>query len=260
MDLKPTVKRAALPFLVLGAGGVGLVLRVLLYMLGPDVRGLLPRYHVLHVLTLLLTICVTAALALASKEFTGSNRYRKNFPASTGAALGTFFAALWLLTAAFTMLRRRSEALDLVLAVLAFIGVGCLLVTGYFRLKKKRPHFLFNGMLCVFYACNMVCQYRAWSGNPQLPDYIFHIFACIFLTLTAYHRTAFDLGQGRRRPFLFCSLMAVYLCFLSLVGAGDGRLYFGGGIWALSNLCPLDPPARVVPQDTIVIPTLPETE
>ena len=46
MNFKPTIKRAALPFLVLAAGGMGLTLRVMLYTLGLDVRGLLPRYHI----------------------------------------------------------------------------------------------------------------------------------------------------------------------------------------------------------------------
>lgn len=258
MNFKPTIKRAALPFLVLAAGGMGLTLRVMLYTLGLDVRGLLPRYHIFHVLCLVLTVCVGSALVLAARRLRGSGRYKANFPRSTVAALGTWAGSLWILTAAFTMLHRIREPLDLVLAVLAFCAVGCMMVTGSCRFRGKRPNFLYNGLICVFYACNMVCQYRSWSGNPQLPDYIFHLFACIFLTLTAYYRSAFDLGQGRRGRFLLCDLMAVYLCFLSMVGAGDGRFYFGSGLWALSNLCALEPPSRTAPRDTIVIPDLSE--
>ena len=258
MNFKPTIKRAALPFLVLGAGGVGLTLRVLLYTLGTDSRGLLPRYHALHVLALLLTLLVTAGLAWAVRPLGGSNRYRKNVPASTPAAFADFCSAGWLLTAAFALLERAEGKLDLALAGLAFLSVASLLVTGWCRLKGTRPFFGFHGILCVFLVLNLVCQYRNWSGNPQLPDYIFHIFACIFLTLTAYYRTAFDLGMGKRRIFLFCSLMAVYLCFLSLTGAGDGRFYFAGGVWAFGNLCPLDPPPRHHLTETIRIPTIPE--
>lgn len=258
MKIKPALKISALPFLVLGAGGVGLVLRVMLYTLGEDSRGLLPRYHALHVLTLLLTLCVTAVLVLTVKKLDGSNRYRKNFPASTPVGLANFFAAAWLLMSAFSILNKASETLEYLLAALAFCSVVSMGCAGYCRMKGKRPFFLFHSVICLFFAFNMVCRYRSWSANPQLPDYCFHLFACVFLTLSAYYRAAFDVGMGRRRMHLFCSLMAVYLCFLSLVGSGDGRFYFSGGIWALANLCPLEPPARRQKQDTIRIPTIPE--
>ena len=138
------------------------------------------------------------------------------------------------------------------------MSVPCLVVTGLCRIRGKRPFFGFHAILCVFCIIHLLNQYRVWSGNPQLPDYLFQVFACISLTLTAYYRTAFDLGMGRRRLYLFSNLMAVYLCFLSLVGSGDGRFYFGGGVWALANLCVLDPPPRQVKPDTIRIPTDPE--
>ena len=142
--------------------------------------------------------------------------------------------------------------------MLAFLSVPCLIFTGYCRIKGQRPFVLFHAVIFLFYALYMVCQYRVWSAEPQLPDYIFHIFACVFLTLTAYYHTAFDVGVGKRRMQLFCGLMAAYLCFLALVGSGDGRFYFGSGVWAWANLCPLDPPASRQSSDTIRIPTFPE--
>lgn len=260
MKSKPTIKLSALPFLVLGAGGIGLVLRVLLYMLGMDSRGLLPRYHVLHVITLLLTVLVAAGLVYVIWPLGGSSRYRKNFPASRSAAAGIWTSALCLLISAFNLVRRADETLEYILTALAFSSVVSLLVTGWLRLRGKRPFIAFHSILCLFYVCNMVCQYRVWSGNPQLPDYLFQIFACVFLTLSSYYRAAFDLGMGRRRLFLFSSLMAVYLCFLSLVGSGDGMFYFACGLWVLSGLCVLDPPPRRPVTDTIRVPTIPETE
>lgn len=258
MNQKLTLKLSALPFLVLAAGGTGLVLRVLLYTLGTDSCGLLPRYHPLHVVTLVLTAAIAIGLVLILRKLDGSNSYRKNFPASFPAGLCTFFSAGWLLTVAFSLLERAAGKLDMVLAVLAFLSVPCLIFTGYCRIKGQRPFFPFHAVIFLFYALYMVCQYRVWSAEPQVPDYIFHIFACVFLTLTAYYHTAFDVGVGRRRMQLFCGLMAAYLCFLSLVGSGDGRFYFGGGVWALANLCPLDPPPRRQRADTIRIPTIPE--
>jgi len=260
MNFKPTIKRTALPFLILGAGGVGLVLRVLLYTLGEDSHGLLPRYHALHILTLLLSLLLVGLLVPTVKHLDGPNRFRANFPVSVTGALSSFFAALWLLSVGFSILNRAAEVLDYVHGALAVAAVPCLTVTGWMRLKGRRPLVIFHGLICVFFALHMVCQYRLWSANPQIPDYIFHIFACACLTLTAYHRAAFDVGLGRRTAFLFFSLMAVYFCFLSLVGAGDGRFYFAGGIWAFGNLCPMDPPQRRSFSNTLRIPSQNERE
>lgn len=258
MNQKLTLKHTALPFLILGAGGLGLVLRVLLYTLGTDSRGLLPRYHPLHVVTLVLTAATAAGLVWVLRKLDGSNSYRRNFPASFPAGLLTFFSAGWMLLVAFSLVERAAGTLDVLLAVLAFLSVPCLLFTGYCRIQGRRPLFLFHAVIFLFFALYMVCQYRVWSAEPQLPDYFFHIFACVFLTLSAYYHTAFDVGVGRRRMQLFCGLMAAYLCFLSLVGSGDGRFYFGGGVWALANLCTLESPPRKQRSDTIRIPTLQE--
>lgn len=260
MNLKPILKRSALPYLILAAGGTGLVLRVLLYTLAIDSRGLLPRYHPLHVVTLLLTAAIAIGLAAVMGKLDGSNSYRKNFPASLPAGFASFCSAAWLLMVVFSLLEHVAGKLDMLLAILAFLSVPCLIFTGWCRIKGQRPLFLFHAVVFLFCALYMVCQYRVWSANPQLPDYIFHIFACVFLTLSAYYHTAFDVGAGRRRMQLFCSLMAAYLCFLALVGSGDGRFYFGGGVWALGNLCALDLPPRSLPSDTIRIPNISETE
>ena len=260
MTKKPIIKRAALPFLVLGAGGTGLVLRVLLYTLAEDSRGLLPRYHYLHLLSLLLTVGVAVGLFRTVWDLSGSKRYHKNFPKSPAAGGAILISAGWMLLYAFSLLERMENRLDTLLICLAFLCVPSLAITGLCRIRGKRPFFAFHGIITVFCIFNMICQYRTWSGNPQVTDYLFQIFACISLTLTAYYRTAFDLGMGRRRLYLFSNLMAAYLCFLSLVGAGDGRFYFGGCVWALANLCVLDPPPRQKQSDTIRIPTIPEKE
>lgn len=260
MNFKPTIKRTALPFLILGAGGAGLVLRVMLYTLGVDSQGLLPRMHLMHLLTLLLTAAVAILLIPSAKRLDGSNRFRHNFPASTSGGLSAVTAALFLLSMGLDLLSRADDTLEYVQVGMLLGSVLCLLVTGIFRFRGKRPMVLFHGFLSLAFAFHMVCQYRLWSANPQLPDYIFHIFACVCLTLTAYNRAAFDVGMGKRTVFLFVSLMAVYLCFLALVGAGDARFYVAGGIWALGNLCPLDPPEKRKFHNTIRIPDLTERE
>jgi len=258
MNFHPTIKRAALPFLILGAGGTGLVLRVMLYTLGMDSRGLLPRMHPMHLLTLLLTAAVAILLIPCAKRLDGSNRFRHNFPASISGGISAMLAALFLLSMGIDLVGQAEEGLEYLHAALTLACVPSLVCTGILRFRGRRPMVLFHGLLSVAFAFHMVFQYRLWSANPQLPDYIFHIFACACLTLTAYYRAAFDVGLGKRSVFLFFSLMVVYLSFLSLVGAGDVRFYVAGGIWALGNLCPMDPPKKRRFQNTIRIPDINE--
>lgn len=260
MDKKFTIKRSALPFLVLGAGGLGLVLRVLLYTLTVDSKGLLPHNHPLHVATVLLALATAGFLAWRLWNLGGSRNYRKNFPASIPAGFATMASAGWMLMLAFSLLNQAVGRLDWALVVLAFLSTLCLLYTGYCRFRGKRPFFLAQGVITVFCVVYMVSQYRIWSANPHLPDYMFHVFACVFLSLTGYYATAFAARVGNRRMLLFCGLMALFLCFLSLVGQGDGTFYFGGGIWAFGSLCTLDPPKRRPKSDTKKIPTISEKE
>ena len=254
MDKKITIKRSALPFFILGAGGLGLVLRVLLYALTADRKGLLPRFHPLHAAVLLLSVATAGGLIWILRKLDGSRSYRKNFPASTGAGAAILFSAAWMLMVAYSLVSLADSRLDWALAVLAFLSVACLVYTGYCRFRGKRPFFLAQGIITVFYAVYMVTQYRVWSANPQVADYLFHVFACVFLCLTGYHLTAFSVKSGSRRGLLFCGLMAGFLCFLSLVGQGDIRFYVGGCAWALGSLCTVDPPKRRPKSDTVKIP------
>lgn len=260
MDKKFTINRSALPFLVLGAGGVGLILRVMLYTLTLDSKGLLPRFHPLHAAALLLTAGTAGCLLMVLWGLGGSHKYRRNFPASVPAGIALLFCAGWMLMLAFSILRQAAGRLDWALTILAFLSAFCLVYTGICRCRGKKPFFLCQAIIGLFYAVYMVGQYRLWSANPQTADYIFHIFACVSLSLTGYYLTAFSAGIGHRRKLLFSGLMAVYLCFLALVGQGDGRFYFGGCIWALANLCTIDPPKPRRKSDTKIIPTLSPTE
>ena len=82
----------------------------------------------------------------------------------------------------------------------------------------------------------MVSCYRRWSGNPQLPDYIFQLLACAALTLTAYQRAAFDANMGSRRRFLLFSYLAAFFCMLSFVGTESYHLYWGGLLWTVAGI------------------------
>lgn len=226
------------------AGFTGLTLRAVLYRIGFDDKGLLPAFHPLHMACLLLTIAVTVCLVLQARSLGGSNDRESNFPASLWRFAGSFAGGGMLLFSAFGLTCEIESPLDLARTVLAFCCSAAMLIAGYAPLTGRRPRFGLYVVVCVYFALDMICRYQVWSGNPQLPDYCFHILANVFLVLSAYHRIAFEVGMGRRRMHIFCSLMAAFLCMLSLIGPDKFEFYLGGGLWAASSMCTLDPPAE----------------
>lgn len=237
--MKGLQKPKYIPHIVCAAGLIGLLLRVLLYVFGPDDRGLISKSHPLHIACWVLAAATAVFAALSARKLGSSNAYEDNFPANKNRVVITVLAPVWFLVSAFSAWELAADTVGLVWVVFSFAAVPCLAYTGYCQITGKKPLFIFHGIVCIFFALDMVCRYRIWSGNPQLPDYSFRLLACAFLTLSAYHRMAFDVDLGRRRMFLLCSLMAVFFCTVSVIGPGNQAFYLGGALWALSTLCPM---------------------
>ena len=229
------------PSLLAAAPGlVCALLRLGLYAL-EEPTGLLPRNHPLHIATLVLALVTAAAVWRFVLPLKGPGEYAPNFPADRLATTGSCFAAFWMLFAAFGIRAQAVDRLGLTWAVLAFLAIPCLLCIGISRLTGRRPFFLLHGLLCLFFAVSMIGQYRIWSSNPQIADYLFDLLACVFLPLAAYYRASFDLDTGKRRKLLLCGLLAGFFCICSLAGEGEKRLYLSGALWVLTDLCAVNP-------------------
>lgn len=225
----------SLQLLPVSLGSICMLLRLALYA-QKEPSGLLPYAHPLHIATLVIGILAVLTIAASVIKLNGSRRFTPNFPASRVAACGSFFAGLWLLPAAFSILESADSGLGIAWGISGFCAIPCLIYNSWCRFTGRRTHFLLHGSLCLFYLLNMLCRYRFWSGNPQIPDYLFPFFSCIFLALAAYHRMQFSLGQGQRRALLFCGLMAGFCCIASLAGEGEKHFYLSGALWSLTDL------------------------
>lgn len=234
--MKASAKSNLLPLLAMGAGIVCIALRFLLYAFGFDHRGLMNSWHFLHIACLIIAAALAVYTGLTLRKQTFSPAYKANFPANrqwTGIGV---LIPVWFLVSAFSTVEQITDKITVARTVLAFAAVPCFALTCWCRVQGKRPNFLLHGLLCVFFAVDMICRYRPWSGNPQLPDYTFQLLACIFLTLTAYYRMAFDVDLPSPKLFRFCSLMAIFFCMASFVGGEDAKFYMGGTIWALFGI------------------------
>lgn len=217
--------------LTLAAGLLGAGLRLMLYRTGFDAWGILSDTHPLHIICLLLAAAMAVYLAL---------KCRKEVPEAPTARMPRLlcaFGACGLLTAnAFTFPHPLAGALHTARLLLCFGCAFCIVACACLEVGGKAAGLVCHGIICVYFGVDMLCRYQVWSGNPQLPDYCFHVLACVCLTLSAYHRLAFDAGLGKESALRFTSLMALLLCLLSTVGPDPWQFYLGGACWALTNL------------------------
>ena len=235
-DMKPK----KLKFLILGAGVLGLLLRILLYAVGIDGQGLLQENHPVAIILWVLTIATAVALLFFGRKITGSKIYSYAYPVSFSASMGCFalMGALIL-----TTIREFSEFSTRMHLLIWVLGIVCIVAMGYIgfcRLVRKKPYFLFHAALCVYFALRMVSQYRNLSSDPCLQDHFFYLCAYVALMLTAYHQSAFDAGMGKHRDLWIFSLAAAYLCCLALKGSHDIPLLLGSAAWGFTNLTSLN--------------------
>ena len=234
---------AKLIFPALGAGVLTLGLRLHMYKVGFDHKNILSSYHPLHLICLGIAILMALYLALAVRKLNGSKHPRRNFPAHPLRDLATIAAGCLMAMHGIALFQEAAAILPRIRAGLALAAAGAMLLSPFVPRNKPTPQGLLHGIITVFFAVDMLCRYRDWSGNPQLPDYVFQIFGCIGLCLCSYHRLAFDVELGKRRMLLWCSMMGLYLCVACVSGPETEIFYLGGSLWAGSCLCTPKPPA-----------------
>lgn len=238
--MKYTAQKWNLPLLILGAGIAGAFARFALYTFGPDPAGLLPRNHILELLCWVLTAAVAVCVTAVVMKIKDSDDFHRCFPRMPAILAPSIVAAVGLLATLLQGLQL-STKLHLVWLLLGFASIPALILIGWLRTKGQKPTSWVYSLLCMFYGVHLVCCYQTWSGNPQLPDYSFPLFACVFLILAAYHRSAFCAGMGRRQGHLLCSLMAGYFCILSCTHSDFPWLYLTHGCFFLCDLSFRDP-------------------
>ena len=216
--------------LTAGAGLLGLLLRVLLYRTGFDGKGILSASNPLHLICLGLTAAMAVYLFFRVRRTAGSaENHTLRLPAGV-------LAGVLLLLYGIGQLTALSGPLTALRCALALAGALAMVLSVCIRVRSGTMHMVCHGLICVFFALDMLCRYRGWSGNPQLPDYCFHVLAGVCLSLCSYHRLALDTGLGKHRSHSFACLMALYLCLLCLAGPESREFYLGGALWAAACL------------------------
>ena len=231
-------------FVVLGAGILGFFWRVLLYRTGFDDRGILSASQPLHLGCLILTALVALFLALKAKTFPDAPQDLPRFRLPLGLTAGCC-----LLVQALRLCRRISGPLVLLQCALTAAAAVAMVVCALPLKKSRSLASGCHGLICIGFAADMLGRYQGWSGNPQLPDYVFHVLAGVALSLTAYQTLALHTGLGSPKWQKFWGLWGIFLSLLCLAGPVPGEFYLGGACWTIVCLMTTLPPAEDVPQE-----------
>lgn len=239
MNTKPKILQLLLRCLVLGL--TGLVLRLILYRTGFDEKGILSASHPLHLLCCVLVAAGAVWLLLRLKNL--KKRDLRPDHAGVFRLLGGIFAGGLMAVNALMLFGEGGGLLARVRAVLALAAAVSMPLSVYAPRESRLPRLLGRSLITLFFVVDMLCRYRIWSGNPQLPDYVFHVAALVCLSLCSYHRLAFCSRLGKRKAHGFFSLLAMVLCLMCLSGPEPRLFYLSGALWSGAGMCTLTPPA-----------------
>lgn len=244
--MKKTAKIEYLPLLVLALGAAAAAVRGLMYRTGVDAKGLLAQGQPLQ--WVLLILCAAGAIAvLPVVKQKGSNRYADNFRPGLLPALGSIVMAAGVIATLLAGNPMPRKMLVLLWYASGILAAAALILAAFSLKKGTVPFVLCYGVLCLFFALQMISRYQPWSGNPQAQDWVFSLLGAVGLTLCAYHRSAFCAEKGSRRTFLATALLTVFTCCAALPHTEYFAFYLCGGIWAFTGLCRV----TAVPEDAV---------
>jgi len=231
-----------------GAGLLGFLLRTLLYRTGFDEKGILSASHPLHLACLVLALATGICLAFWARK-PGQSRGNPRLRLLLGLLAGCL-----LLPQGWALLRQAASPLTLIRSVLALAAALAMAVCAFPGASGFQATSCY-GLICIAYGADMLGRYRDWSGNPQLPDYVFHVLAGVALTMTAYQTLALHTGLGKPRLHCFFCLLALFLCLLCLAGPESRGFYLSGALWGAACLITTAPPEpEEIPQEETDVP------
>ena len=233
--MKQFTKRSIFPWLTLFAGGIGLALRTWLLSLG-DEQNLLPSNHIAGALTLVLLAAVIFLCFWQVKKERPSdvNAYRKLFPPSGIAAVGTAIGALGMGISAFWV--EASGVLGILVILSGLVGAAALIYAAYCRFVGMRPSCYLHVLLAAYLVLRVLACCRQWGSETQFQMYFFPLLASLFLLIACYYRAEADALMGDYRKYLFFGQAALFCCCLCITGS-DWLFYLSGTLWITADNC-----------------------
>ena len=236
--MKRSLKNQILPWMAPVLGLLGMASIWAVFTFGSDEKNLILPFHISILAVWLLTAAMVGGTVYLLWDLTESGGYRRLFPDSRLAALGTLVAGLCILATVIESLTAMNEPIRILSGILKIAAGAALLHLAWCRWNNIRGSFLAWAAVTAYMLLRIMFEYRSWSVEPQLLHYLFPLLASVCMALAMYHRTAFALRLGSRKQFLFFSQIGAFCCLLALP-AEPVPFYLGMAVWALTDRCSL---------------------
>lgn len=189
----------------------------------------------------MLCILMVALFALYSFFLRPRKKYQAIESGSMAIFAMTTVAAVMMLAGCVLLVFNLEQMSDLVVATGGAVAGICWFVSGFDRVRgRKAPAALFM-VPALFFAVELICDFRYWSRDPMILEYCFDLLAMICVMCATYHLGGFCFDRGSRRRTAFFSLCGIFFCAAALAdGSAASRIRTAAAaLWLLSNLLPL---------------------
>lgn len=219
------------------AGVIGALLRVWLYMEAVDGSGLLVRGTLPELLTWVFMALTMLVLLLIAFQAPEKIRYEKVFTPFPLGAAGCVFAGAGIVVATLFSPASTKDILGYITLGMSGVAVICLCVLAWFRAKGKRPPAALYAVVTVYFMLFLISQYRYWSAEPQMQNYLFLLLALVFLMVGTYQRGALAAHSGSFRAYIFFTRGALFFCCVGLYSATPETylLYLTMALWLMTD-------------------------
>ncbi len=144
--------------------------------------------------------------------------------------------------------------------LLLVVGNGYALLTGCFQISKlvaisglvagvammaismgrfqgNMLSFLIHILPCLSLVVKLIVEFRQWSVDPTIMDYLFRQLAVIAAMIANLHIAGYCFGLGKRRTAAFCTIVAVFCSGAAMVGVSLSQALVTAGmaIWMIAN-------------------------
>lgn len=246
--MKSTTKKLLLyiPITALGVWCAWLQDRVLTS--GFDARGLLVTDNPELVLLWGLTAGLFLALVPVVLTLGAPGTYEENFPRCVLSGTVTIAAGLLM---GFTGLNGLVPG-QLLRPCLTMAAGVLMALCGVCRLAGRRPVFVLDLLIGLYYAAHLLWSYSGWNADPQIQRYAFQLLAGAAVMLFTIHRARCAVGMMDRRRMVFLGLWGIFLCFAAIPGSDSVTFFLASGLWcagAMGDLRHLEQPVRPEPPE-----------
>ncbi len=189
----------------------------------------------------LLCLLMLAVFAVYSFFLRPRKKYQTLASASVALFAMTTVASVAMLVGCVLLALNLAQMSDLLIATGGVVAAICWFVSGLDRVRgRKTPAALFMTP-ALFYAVDLICEFRYWSRDPMILEYCFDLLAMICVMCATYHLGGFCFDRGSRRRTAFFSLCGIFFCAAAMAdGSVSSRIRMAAAaLWLFANLLPL---------------------